>query len=133
MGKLADALGEGGGVLGWGIDMRICGSTRTGDDFDPACGLVLSLLAGACAQVNYADLPAGRFDGRMIVIWVGGGSETKGDGKFLNVPDPRAPLTFTRKDGAVISPGPMYTDRGSIPKRFQAFKGLSPGAPGRPM
>jgi hypothetical protein len=63
----------------------------------------------------------------MVWIGKGGGSD---DDRFLYVPDPDDPLTFKRSDakapGAVIRPGVMYTDGGSIPKIAQAFRGFSP-------
>ncbi|CAN7177312.1 hypothetical protein LJR009_000318 [Bosea sp. LjRoot9] len=91
---------------------------------------VCSLLTGcASAGLNYDDLPAGRFTGSLVVIWVGEG-DSSGDGRFLYVPDPRDPLTFIRRDtgvpGAAVRPGVMYTDGGSIPKLAQAFRGFSP-------
>ncbi|TNF20392.1 MAG: hypothetical protein EP318_11040 [Rhodobacteraceae bacterium] len=90
----------------------------------------LLLLLTACGSVDYAALPEGRFDGTLFVMWVGEGSNQAGDGKFVYVPLPADPLTFTRgrPDGTlrVIRPGIMYTDGGSIPRAVQPFRGLSP-------
>lgn len=90
--------------------------------------IVLSALLG-CATVSYKKLKPGTFDGSLIVMWVGEGDPKSGDGKFVFVPDPKSPLSFTRPGdgpGKVIKPGVMYTDGGSIPKIAQVFKGLSP-------
>lgn len=92
---------------------------------------LLALLLSACATTNlYQSAPAGRFDGVLLVMWVGEGQSGAGDGKFVFVPDPANPLTFTRSNaalpGAVVRPGTMYTDGGSIPKIAQLFTGLSP-------
>lgn len=89
----------------------------------------LLLALSACAAIDYRGAAPGRFSGSVFVMWVDEGNQS-GDGTFLFVPDPQAPLTFTRADakrpGAVIRPGIMYTDGGSIPKIAQVFKGLSP-------
>lgn len=81
-----------------------------------------------CAPVNYAALPEGEFSGSLFVMWVGEG-DARGDGKFVFVPNPDAPLLFRRGGSpgvAEIRPGLMYTDGGSIPKAAQLFKGFSP-------
>lgn len=96
----------------------------------PRLTAILLLLLSACGSVNYNALPAGRFDGTLFVMWVGEGSDRAGDGRFVYVPLPDDPLTFTR--GApdatlrVIRPQIMYTDGGSIPRVAQPFRGLSP-------
>lgn len=86
-------------------------------------------MLGGCVTVDYSSLEPGTFSGRLFVMWVDEGGPS-GDGTFLFVPDPRAPLTFRRHDAqgtaTVIRPGLMYTDGGSIPKIAQVFKGLSP-------
>lgn len=87
----------------------------------------LALLA-QCAPVRYDALPEGAFSGSLLVMWVGEG-DAQGDGRFVFVPNPDAPLVFARGGtGAVreIRPGLMYTDGGSIPKAAQLFKGFSP-------
>lgn len=94
-------------------------------------GLAYVGLLGGCvsADLNYDELRSGTFSGSLVVIWVGEGG-TSGDGRFLYVPEPGNPLTFRRRNssapGAVIRPGIMYTDGGSIPKIAQAFRGFSP-------
>ena len=92
-------------------------------------GFLLALTALAhCAPVNYAALPEGKFSGSLFVMWVGEG-DAQGDGKFVFVPNPDAPLVFTRGGDPTVSevvPGMMYTDGGSIPKAAQLFKGFSP-------
>lgn len=91
------------------------------------CCLILS----ACATTSrYQDATPGHFEGVLLVMWVGEGNSSVGDGKFVFVPDPAKPLTFARSDpsrpGAVLRPGTMYTDGGSIPDIAQLFTGLSP-------
>jgi hypothetical protein len=99
--------------------------------FARALAALSALVAASCAGVDpdYASLKAGRFQGSLVVVWIGEGGGS-GDGRFLYVPDPDDPLTFRRSDataaGAVIRPGIMYTDGGSIPKIAQAFRGFSP-------
>jgi hypothetical protein len=88
-----------------------------------------ALLLCACVSIDYDSLKPGGFKGSLIVMWVGEGSTASGDGQFVFVPDPAAPLTFTRPgDGPakVIRPGVMYTDGGSIPRIAQVFKGFNP-------
>lgn len=91
---------------------------------------VLFFLLSGCGYVNYAELPAGRFDGTLFVMWVGEGNDLAGDGRFVFVPMPRDPLVFSRKnpDATVtrIEPQIMYTDGGSIPRLAQPLRGLSP-------
>jgi len=89
------------------------------------------VFLSACATTDlYKSAPEGRFDGVLLVMWVGEGQSNGGDGKFVFVPDPANPLTFTRSNtalpGAVVRPGTMYTDGGSIPDIAQLFTGLSP-------
>ena len=77
----------------------------------------------ACGFVDYKNAPAGRFDGSLLVMWVG-------EERFVFVPSPNRPLTFTRKGRDVtvrtIKPEMMYTDGGSIPRPARLFKGFSP-------
>lgn len=94
----------------------------------------LSLIAcaalTACGAVNYKDAPEGEFSGSVLVMWVGENNSGSGDGRFVFVPSPTQPLTFTRKnpDATVhrITPEMMYTDGGSIPRPAQLFNGFSP-------
>lgn len=86
-----------------------------------------------CGTIDYdAVAKTGNFDGRLFVMWVGEGSAYSGDGRFVFIPNPKDPLTFTRRDesgkvlGSPIRPEMMYTDGGSIPRLATAFKGLSP-------
>lgn len=91
--------------------------------------LLLGLSTAACGQVDYKGTKAGDFEGSLFVMWVGEGGAL-GDGKFVFVPNPAAPLTFTTVDSAgraqVIRPEMMYTDGGSIPKIGQVFNGFGP-------
>lgn len=83
----------------------------------------------ACGHVDYDNAPRGEFSGNLFVMWVGEGGAS-GDGKFLFVPDPGNPLSFTLpgNDGKPlrIQPQMMYTDGGSIPKIGQVFNGFGP-------
>jgi hypothetical protein len=88
-----------------------------------------TFLVSACTTVSYDTLQPGSFTGSLFVMWVGEGSGSGGDGKFVFVPDPRDPLTFTRPThgpAKTIRPGVMYTDGGSVPRIAQIFKGFSP-------
>jgi len=89
---------------------------------------VLLALAG-CATLG--PTPPGRFDGPLVVLWVAPGTQDPaGDGRFILVPMPDEPFTFTRTaPGATVTrivPGPIYTDGGSIPRLAQAFQGFNP-------
>lgn len=86
-------------------------------------------LLTACGQVDYNAAPEGTFTGALLVMWVGEGTQS-GDGRFVFVPSPNTPLTFTRNnpDASVttIRPEMMYTDGGSIPRAATLFNGFSP-------
>ncbi len=86
-------------------------------------------MLGGCGTVDFSTLQPAALSGSLFVMWVDEG-DGSGDGNFLFVPDPKDPLIFRRADphqhGAVIQPGLMYTDGGSIPKIAQLFSGLSP-------
>ena len=90
-----------------------------------ALGLALRRLCDGRLSAH----PCRSFHGQCF-CHVGRGRKPVGDGNFLFVPDPRDPLVFRRADpqshGAVIQPGLMYTDGGSIPKIAQVFNGFSP-------
>ncbi len=86
--------------------------------------LIPILLAlTACGRVDYDDAPVGRFDGSLLVMWVGAE-------RFVYVPSPSRPLVFHRGDpGAAVQtirPEMMYTDGGSIPRAARLFNGFSP-------
>jgi hypothetical protein len=84
-------------------------------------------LTSGCTTIDFDNLPAGKFSGTLIVMWVGEGARA-GDGKFVFVPDPHDRLTFTRatNPSKPIIPGVMYTDGGSVPKIVQPFCGFNP-------
>ncbi len=91
-------------------------------------GFALAVSVAACGTVDYDTAPVGRFEGSLFVMWIGEGGSS-GDGAFVYVPNPAAPLTFTRSGGlpfGEIAPEMMYTDGGSIPKPAQLFRGFSP-------
>jgi hypothetical protein len=86
------------------------------------------LCLSACSNVSYDSVSRGTFTGEVFVMWVGDGTST-GDGRFVFVPNPNKPLTFTRpasKGGQKFRPTMMYTDGGSVPRLAQVFKGFSP-------
>ena len=95
--------------------------------------LFLALALQGCAATAPQKPVAGRFEGSLLVMWVGEGGSS-GSGKFVYVPSPTRPLTFTRgtvpgrppPERAVIRPAMMYTDGGSIPALAQVFKGFNP-------
>jgi len=92
-----------------------------------ATTLVAGSVLAACTTIDFDKLPAGKFSGTLIVMWVGEG-RSSGDGKFVFVPDPDNRLTFTRaRSGSMpITPSVMYTDGGSVPKVVQPFRGFNP-------
>ncbi|MCE6977272.1 DUF1353 domain-containing protein [Pseudomonas frederiksbergensis] len=84
--------------------------------------LILILLVftlEACAPMSYRKTDEGRFNGALDVRWI------KND-YFLFVPSKDDPFRFTRANGEVIRPGPMYTDGGSIPRFLWGVNGYSP-------
>lgn len=81
-------------------------------------GLAALLLAG-CGSVFYARTATGTFAGKLTVEWIA-------PNQFIYRPDKDAPLRFTRADGTVIQPQPMYTDGGSIPRLFWSAPDLGP-------
>jgi hypothetical protein len=83
------------------------------------------LLTAGCANVNYATVKEGSFDGELAVVWLKG-TKGPGDGTFVYVPTPGNPLTFTRPDGTTITPTMIYTDGGSVPSIGRVFSGLTP-------
>lgn len=91
--------------------------------------LLTCTLLAACGQVDYDAAPEGKFTGSLLVMWVGEGT-LQGDGRFVFVPSPNAPLTFTRNNPSAsitkITPEMMYTDGGSIPRAATLFNGFSP-------
>lgn len=90
--------------------------------------LALIALAG-CGAADYAEAPAGKLSGTVLVMWVGETQGGEGDGRFVYVPS-ATPLQFQRTNAdatlTTITPEMMYTDGGSIPAMAQVFKGFSP-------
>jgi len=80
--------------------------------------------------VDFDGTRAGEFDGAVSVYWVEQNAGSSGSGgRFVYVPVPGFELKFIRPKGetpAVIAPGVMYTDGGSIPRVAQIFNGFSP-------
>ena len=79
----------------------------------------MSLTLAACAS-PYIGADTGRINRPVSTVWVGAD-------KFVYVPGRRGEnFEFERaKSGAIIAPGMMYTDGGSIPRFAQIFKGFS--------
>ncbi|WP_222280410.1 DUF1353 domain-containing protein [Rhizobium leguminosarum] len=92
-----------------------------------ALSLLACVVVAGRETIDFDNLPSGKFSGTLLVMWVGEGGKA-GDGKFVFVPDPHNRLSFTRGGGALalIVPGVMYTDGGSIPKVVQPFRGFNP-------
>lgn len=80
---------------------------------------ILAVIVAGCASKPYRDTEAGRFSGAIDVRWM------RND-YFLFVPNVEDPFSFTRMNGSVIRPGPMYTDGGSIPRFLWGIEGYSP-------
>ncbi len=80
---------------------------------------VLILASSGCASWHYARTKTGELRGKLVVQWVE-------PDQFIFLPDQDRPLTFTRANHNAIAPGQMYTDGGSIPRPFWAFKHYSP-------
>lgn len=88
-----------------------------------AIAVLLAVGLGGCLDKlygwHYDQTKTGDLKGTLRVTWLNNDS-------FLYEPDPGNPLTFKRTDGNSITPGPMYTDGGSIPSALRALKGYSP-------
>lgn len=107
----------------------VAGARRKRTMFRRVLACASALFLSGCLSIDYDSLKPGGFTGSLIVMWFGPGSGGSGDGQFVFVPDPGAPLTFTRPENGparVIRPGVMYTDGGSIPRVAQVFKGFNP-------
>ena len=61
----------------------------------------LALTLTSCGTVDFDNLPSGRFEGVLHVVWVGEGDPGAGDGAFIYIPDPVRPLSFIRTYAAV--------------------------------
>ncbi len=82
--------------------------------------LVSAVIGSSCASRKIYDATqTGRFDGALNLKWVA-------PDKFVFVPDPDQPFTFTRANGEIIQPKAMYTDGGSLPRLLQADPRFSP-------
>ena len=77
------------------------------------------LLLSSCSQLHYSKTRTGEIKGRLIVEWMA-------PDRFLYIPDPSQPLTFTRSDKTAITPQRMITDGGSIPRPLWALRNYSP-------
>jgi len=81
--------------------------------------LAVVLASTGCASMHYSQTKVGTLKGKLIVQWID-------HDKFIFIPDERTPLSFTRHDRTVITPGRMYTDGGSIPRPLWALRSYSP-------
>lgn len=111
--------------------MTPCDAWNEGIWMRPLGAIVLALVALAgCAEVDFEDARPGEFDGAVSVYWLQQNTAGPGSGgRFVYVPVPGFELKFLRPEGevpAVIAPGVMYTDGGSVPRVAQAFRGFSP-------
>lgn len=93
-------------------------------------GVLVILGLMGCAEVDFDGTQPGEFQGAVSVYWVEQNTGGSGSGgRFVYVPVPGFELRFVRPKGAVpavIEPGVMYTDGGSIPRVAQIFNGFSP-------
>lgn len=78
-----------------------------------------ALVSSCASRRTYDSLSTGQFDGSLNLHWVS-------PDRFVYVPDPENPFKFTRSNGEVIQPGPMFTDGGSIPRLLRVHPDFSP-------
>ena len=81
--------------------------------------LLICWLFAGCAQLTYQQTEKGSFAGQLDVRWIEAN-------RFIYIPNPDAPLSFTTSQKKVIRPELMYTDGGSIPRFFWNVPGYSP-------
>lgn len=79
----------------------------------------VALSLAGCSDVNYQQTSAGELKGKLVIEWIN-------QDEFLFIPDPNAPLTFTRANKEVIKPEAMFTDGGTVPVALRAVKSYSP-------
>jgi len=72
--------------------------------------LFLVVMMSSCASRRvYDSIETGNFEGVINLQWIS-------PEKFVFIPDPKQPFTFTRSTGEVIQPQAMFTDVGSLPR-----------------
>lgn len=81
--------------------------------------IFVAWCVSGCATIHFERTQPGTLKGKLIVQWID-------PDKFVFIPDKDNPLTFRRHNGDQITPSPMYTDGGSIPRPLWAFRGYSP-------
>jgi len=85
--------------------------------------LVFALASSGCASLQYDReydrVKPGELHGKLVVQWID-------PDKFIFVPDPEEPLSFSRHNQETITPGVMYTDGGSIPRPLWSIRNYSP-------
>lgn len=96
-----------------------------------------SVLLAGCADVDFdeANEKSPEFRGAVSLFWVRQRDAKSGsEGQFIYIPTPGNELSLIRdadqKELEKITPDALYTDGGSVPRAFQAFKGFSPWAYG---
>jgi hypothetical protein len=90
-------------------------------------GLCLYLLVAillpnfvfSAGAASYDSFQIGKLDGKLIVQWIE-------PDLFVFLPDTTKPLSFTRSNGEMITPGRMLTDGGSIPRPLWILRSYSP-------
>jgi hypothetical protein len=87
--------------------------------FNTVFALATVALLSSCSGIRYQDVHQGELKGRLFVEWID-------EDRFVFRPDPKNPLTFTRRNKDKIVPGLMVTDGGSIPRPFRGLKNYSP-------
>ncbi len=72
--------------------------------------LCWAVVGASCATRQvYNSIETGRFRGSLNLQWIS-------PEKFVFIPDPERPFSFTRASGEVIQPQAMFTDLGSLPR-----------------
>lgn len=80
---------------------------------------LMTLALGGCTNLFYNQVKPGYLSGTLVVEWY----ETD---KFLIVPDPQSPLTFTRFNGEQIRPNIMLVDGRALPRKLWVAKHYTP-------
>lgn len=84
--------------------------------------LLIGVMSGCSTPTKfYNELPVGKIQGQINLQWRDDPVKS-----FVYIPNPDNLFSYTTSDGEVITPGPLYTDGGSIPRIVSIDKHFVP-------